>query len=255
MPQHSLMVEPIPALKDNYIWLFATGDHTWAAVDPGEAKPVIHHLESQGDTLSHILLTHHHHDHIGGVDALRKHFGTIVIGAERDIHRLPPLDVAVTGEQRISLGREEAVVMEVPGHTLGHVVYQVQDTLFAGDALFRFGCGRIFEGTPEKMWESLLKIRALPDSVQLCAGHEYTLVNLQFACSLEPNNSALQTLLRHISRQTDREQPTMPSPLDEEKRYNPFFRSDDPLFARNIGLTGQSAEQVFASIRKKRNSF
>ncbi|MEO5363417.1 MAG: hydroxyacylglutathione hydrolase [Magnetococcus sp. DMHC-8] len=255
MPQQSLMVEPIPALKDNYVWLFATGDRTWAAVDPGEADPVIRHLENQQATLSHILLTHHHHDHTGGVDALRKHFGTTVIGAERDMHRLPPLDVTVTDEQHLTLGTAAVRVMEVPGHTLGHVIYQVQDTLFAGDALFRFGCGRIFEGTPEKMWESLLKIRALPDTTQLCAGHEYTLVNLQFACSLEPNNGTLQTVLKQIFQQTDIELPTMPSPLGEEKRYNPFFRADDPHFAKNIGLSGQSAEQVFASIRKKRNSF
>ncbi|MBF0462618.1 MAG: hydroxyacylglutathione hydrolase [Magnetococcales bacterium] len=260
MPQHHLMVEPVLALKDNYVWLFKTSAHTWAAVDPGEAGPVIHHLDSLGETLSHILLTHHHHDHTGGVEALRRHgvargYTPLVIGAEKDAHRLPPLDVAVTGEQRLSLGDLEAEVMEVPGHTLGHVVYRVLDTLFAGDTLFRFGCGRVFEGTPEKMWDSLSKIRALPDTTQLCAGHEYTLVNLQFACSLEPNNAALQTLLTHIFRQTDMEQPTMPSPLGEEKQYNPFLRSDDPAFAKNIGLTGLAAEQVFASIRKKRNSF
>lgn len=255
MPQHTLMVEPVPVLKDNYAWLFKTGDHTWAVVDPGEAAPVIQYLESQGDTLSHILLTHHHHDHIGGVDALRKVFDTQVIGAERDKHRLPPLDLAVMDQQHLSLGVEEVKVMDVPGHTLGHVVYLVKDTLFAGDTLFRFGCGRVFEGTPEQMWESLLKIRALPDTTQLCSGHEYTLANMQFACSLEPGNSTLQNLLKQIFQQTDMEQPTMPSPLGKEKQYNPFFRADDPHFAKNIGLTGQTAEQVFASIRKKRNSF
>ncbi|MBF0399803.1 MAG: hydroxyacylglutathione hydrolase [Magnetococcales bacterium] len=255
MPQHTLTVEPIPILKDNYVWMFKTGDHSWAAVDPGEAGPVMHHLESLGEGLSHILLTHHHHDHIGGVDALRKQFDTIVVGAERDKHRLPALDVAVADHQRLPLGTEEAVVMEVAGHTLGHVAYLVKDTLFAGDALFRFGCGRVFEGTPEQMWESLLKIRALPDTTQLCAAHEYTLTNLQFSCSLEPGNMGLQVILKEIFRQTDMEQPTMPSPLGFEKQHNPFFRADDPHFARNIGLSGQTAEQVFASIRKKRNSF
>lgn len=255
MPQPKLIVEPIPALKDNYIWLFPTGEQTWAAVDPGEASPVIHHLEHQGATLSHILLTHHHHDHIGGVEALRARFGTCVIGPGKDVNRLPPLDLAVTDGQCVPLGTVETTVMEVPGHTLGHVVYCVEDALFSGDTLFRFGCGRVFEGTPEQMWENMLKIRHLPDSTQVYAGHEYTLANLQFACSLEPNNAALQTLLQHIFLQTDMEQPTMPVLLGMEKKHNPFLRADDPSFAKNIGLSGQSPEQVFASIRKKRNSF
>ncbi|MEO5354257.1 MAG: hydroxyacylglutathione hydrolase [Magnetococcus sp. XQGC-1] len=255
MPQPKLIVEPIPALKDNYIWLFPTGERAWAAVDPGESDPVIRHLEGQEATLSHILLTHHHHDHIGGVEALRAHFGAQVIGSGKDAHRLPPLDLAVSDGQHIPLGNLNTEVMEVPGHTLGHLVYHVSDALFSGDTLFRFGCGRVFEGTPEQMWENLVKIRSLPDSTQLYAGHEYTLVNLQFACSLEPGNTALQTVLKQVFLQTDMEQPTMPVPLGKEKQYNPFLRADDPSFAKNIGLTGQAPEQVFASIRKKRNSF
>ncbi len=249
------MVEPVPALKDNYIWMFATGEGSWAAVDPGEVHPVRQFLQAQEGSLSHILLTHHHHDHIGGVADLRKIYQATVIGSERDQARLPPLDVAVSDGQQISLGSESAMVLEVPGHTSGHVVYLLQDVLFAGDTLFRFGCGRIFEGAPERMWESLQRIRQLPDATRLCAAHEYTLVNLQFACSLEPNNNQLQNMLKHIFQQTDMELPTMPSPLGEEKLYNPFLRADDSQFAKNIGLTGYSAEQVFTSIRKKRNSF
>ncbi|MBF0183003.1 MAG: hydroxyacylglutathione hydrolase [Magnetococcales bacterium] len=255
MPQQSLMVEPVPALKDNYIWMFATGDGTWAAVDPGEAHPVRQFLSVQEATLSHILLTHHHHDHIGGVAELRAHYPAMVVGAEKDQSRLPPLDLPVNDGQRIDLGGCQGQAIDVPGHTVGHVVYLVDDVLFAGDTLFRFGCGRLFEGTPEKMWDSLQKLRRLPDDTRLCAAHEYTLVNLQFACSLEPNNQALQNLLKQIFQQTDMELPTMPSPLAEEKQYNPFLRADDIQFAKNIGLSGYSAEHVFTSIRKKRNSF
>ncbi|MEO5339703.1 MAG: hydroxyacylglutathione hydrolase [Magnetococcus sp. MYC-9] len=255
MPQDSLLVEPIPALKDNYIWLFETGDNRWAAVDPGDADPIVYHLEMRKATLSHILLTHHHHDHIGGVEKLRRRFGALVIGAEKDRHRLPPLDRVVGGGQQVPLGDRLVEVMEVPGHTLGHVVYRVEDALFAGDTLFRFGCGRLFEGSPEQMWASLLALRALPDATQLCAAHEYTLSNLHFACFLEPGHAELQTLLQHTFRQTDAQQPTMPSPLGMEKRYNPFLRADDTAFVKSIGLTGQGAEQVFASLRKKRNSF
>lgn len=255
MPQSTLKVEPIPVLKDNYVWLFRTSSHTLAAVDPGEASAVMHHLEDQDSTLSHILLTHHHHDHTGGVEKLKKRFNSVVIGPEKDQHRLPPLEIAVSEGQCLRLGEEEVEVIETPGHTLGHVVYKVKDALFSGDALFRFGCGRIFEGTPEQMWHSLLKIRALPDTTSLFAAHEYTLTNLEFACSLEPSNEPLHAILEKIFRQTDMGQPTMPCFLGEEKQYNPFLRADDPAFAKNIGMTGQSAENIFTTVRKKRNHF
>ena len=255
MPQSLLMVEPIPILKDNYVWMFKTGDRTVAAVDPGEATSVIRYLDGQGTTLSHILITHHHHDHIGGVDKLKNLYNPVVIGAEKDQSRLPNLDWTVEDGQEIEVGEHLVKVIEVPGHTLGHVVYCVEDALFSGDTLFRFGCGRLFEGTPEQMWKSLLKIRALPDSTSLYAAHEYTQINLEFACSLELNNPALHALLEVIFHQTNLGQATMPCLLGEEKCHNPFLRADDAVFAKNIGMSGQSPEKIFTTIRKKRNTF
>lgn len=251
-----LRVESVSALSDNHIWLFKTGDHTVAAVDPGEAKPVIRYLEDRSLILSHILLTHHHHDHVGGVETLRNVSGAVVMGAEKDRHRLPSLDVAVVEGQRVMLGEVEAHVLEVPGHTLGHVIHVVNDdALFSGDTLFRFGCGRLFEGTPKQMWESMKKIKALPDSIRLFAAHEYTRVNVAFACALEPENIALRAIQEKIVRQTEAGQTTMPCLLGEEKHDNPFLRADDPVFAQAIGLGGKSAEDVFTIIRQKRNDF
>lgn len=249
------MVEPILALEDNYIWMFKTGDHTMAAIDPGEADPVIQYLENQVATLSHILLTHHHHDHVGGTETLRKRFGSVVVGASEDQDRLPPLDLAVSDGQQCIIGMEKVNVMTVPGHTLGHVVYRVRDALFSGDTLFRFGCGRLFEGSPEQMWESLLKMRALPDATRLYAGHEYTQINLAFACALEPNNTDLRAIMDDIARQTNMGQPTMPCFLGEEKQYNPFLKADNAAFAKSLGLKGDAPQSVFATLRKKRNHF
>lgn len=255
MPQSTLMVEPVSALKDNYIWMFQTGPDSWAAVDPGEADPVLRHLDRHAGTLSHILMTHHHHDHTGGVEALQERFKAEVIGAKRDRHRLPDLDRPVADGEQWKVGNKVLTAMDVPGHTIGHIVYLIDGALFAGDTLFRFGCGRLFEGSPQQMWKSLLKIRALPDTTQLYAAHEYTQVNLAFACALQPSNAPLHAKQAPLLRQIEQKQPTMPAPLSEEKRYNPFFRADDPAFAREVGLTECPASSVFAALRERRNVF
>lgn len=255
MPQPLLMVEPISALRDNYIWLFKTGLKSAAVVDPGKADPVLHILKRKGWTLTHIFLTHHHQDHIGGVEQLRSQFSTTVIGSKKDQERLPPLDISVEEGSELILGEDTIQIFDVPGHTLGHVAYYIKDALFAGDTLFSFGCGRLFEGTSEQMWKSLLKLRTLPDETRLYAAHEYTQTNLEFACSLEPNNNALQSKLKKIFRQTDADQPTLPTLLKNEKKYNPFLRADDATFAKNLGLSGKSPQTIFATIRRNRNHF
>lgn len=256
MPQPPLPVESVGILNDNHVWLFPTSATTLAAVDPGEAAPVTAWLEKTGRGLSHILITHHHADHTGGVAALKARHGAAVVGFQGDRHRLPPLDVAVAEGTRLQLGAVTATVLEVPGHTSGHVAYLVDgEALFAGDCLFSLGCGRLFEGTAAEMWHSLLKLRALPDSTRLFAAHEYTLANLEFVRTLEPDRPDLAALRQTLFALTDRQLPTLPSTLGREKRFNPFLRADDPLLQKRLGADGRPPAAVFADIRQRKDRF
>ncbi|MBF0138304.1 MAG: hydroxyacylglutathione hydrolase [Magnetococcus sp. DMHC-1] len=250
-----LPVYSVSALQDNYIWIFPTGPESVAVVDPGEEGPVNRFLSDRKRRLSHILLTHHHHDHIGGVMALCKSHSSLVVGARADGSRLPHLDLPVSDAALLTLGTLQVRVLETPGHTSGHVVYHVEDALFVGDTLFRYGCGRLFEGTPAQMWHSLLKIRAFPDQTRLFSAHEYTLSNLRFARDLEPDHPELQQQSATISHMLDQGTPTLPVELHWEKRFNPFLRCDDPLFAAKIGAGTLTPEAVFATLRERRNRF
>ncbi|MBF0181575.1 MAG: hydroxyacylglutathione hydrolase [Magnetococcales bacterium] len=255
MPQPPLRVESLLSGRDNLVWVLATGSGRCAVIDPGDAEPVSDHLAMKGWTLSHILLTHHHGDHTAGVATLARRHGAMVVGAEAERNRLPPLDLAVGHGDVVALGTLEARVVAVSGHTLGHVVYLVEDCLFSGDTLFGFGCGRLFEGSPAMMWESLSRLAALPDATRLCAGHEYTLLNLDFVCHLEPERADLTALRHEIMAIVERGECTLPHPLALEKRFNPFLRASDPAFAARVGLAGQSPLEVFTALRERRNRF
>ncbi|MBF0153903.1 MAG: hydroxyacylglutathione hydrolase [Magnetococcales bacterium] len=251
----NLPVYSVGAFKDNYIWIFPTGPDSVAVVDPGDAAPVDRFLAERSLRLSHILLTHHHADHTGGVSALCAGHSPQVIGASKDASRLPNVGILVRDNDTIPLGNLQAQVMETPGHTSGHVVYRVADALFVGDTLFRYGCGRLFEGTPGQMWHSLLKIRSLPDQTRLFPAHEYTLSNLRFAQSLEPDNVDLQQQFESVCRMMDNATPTLPVELSWERRFNPFLRCDDPLFAAKIGASHEAPQNLFAALREQRNHF
>ncbi|MBF0262592.1 MAG: hydroxyacylglutathione hydrolase [Magnetococcales bacterium] len=249
-------VEPVLVGRDNLVWMIPTIPGCYVAIDPGEAGPVVDFLTAQNATLSHILITHHHGDHIGGVEPLRARYGCAVIGAEADAHRLPSLDLTVREGDRVALNRQlMADVLEVPGHTLGHLAYRIGDGIFCGDTLFGFGCGRLFEGTPAQMWSSLSKLRALPDDTRLFAGHEYTLVNLDFTRSLDPDNRELARLRHHFMTILDDGGFTLPHPLQLEKAFNPFLNADNPVFLAHLGLTGLDPVTAFATLRERRNHF
>lgn len=236
-----MSVVALPAFSDNYVFLLldGSGRHA-AAVDPGDAAPVIAFLERERLRLEAILLTHHHGDHVGGVDALRRRVpGVRVVGAAADRSRLPPLTEAVAEGDEIELLGQKARVLELPGHTRAHVGYffaaQGGD-LFSGDTIFGGTIGNLFEGTPDDMFDSLSKVRALPSSTRIWCAHEYTLRYLRDAARFDPGNARLLERLRHLERAEAEGNPvTVPLSLEEERRTNPFFRWDDPDIVERVG--------------------
>lgn len=223
-----LDVHSINAFNDNYIWLIKAANNAscWV-VDPGDAAPVVDYLRTNNLTLEGILLTHHHNDHIGGVVELAKP-GVEVIGFSKDTQRLPTLSKAVQQGDTLQILGHSVKVLEVPGHTLGHIVYFIeneqQPLLFSGDTLFAGGCGRMFEGTPEQMHASLQSLAALPAATQVFAAHEYTLSNLKFALEVEPNNTALKARMADCTKLREAQHPTLPSNIEVELATNPFLR-------------------------------
>jgi hydroxyacylglutathione hydrolase len=246
----------VPCLRDNYAFLVhnsATGQT--ALIDAPEATPIAAALAQRSWTLTDILLTHHHDDHVGGLATLRG--DARVIGAKADAHRLPPLDLAVSEGDLLQICGQTTHVIDVPGHTVGHIALHMPQAalVFTGDSLMALGCGRLFEGTPAQMWQSLLKLRALPDGTRVCSGHEYTQSNARFALSLDPENAALRLRVRAIETARAAGQPTVPSGLDEERRTNPFLRADDADLKTHLGLQHLPDEDVFAQIRASKDKF
>lgn len=253
-----LEIEQVPVLNDNYVYLAhdpATG--ATAAVDPAVVDPVMEALERRGWRLTHILNTHHHADHTGGNEEVKRRTGCTIIGPRADAARIPGIDVQVGEGDTVMLGEAEARVFDVPGHTSGHIAYHFaeSDALFCGDTLFSLGCGRMFEGTPEQFWSSLSKLRALPDSTRVYCAHEYTQANLRFSLSVDPDNDALQARGREIEDLRGKGLSTIPSLLGDEKAANPFLRADDPALQARLGLTGAAPEQVFAEVRARKDAF
>lgn len=251
----SLKIELVSALSDNYIYLLEDEkSQEIAVVDPAEKDPVIQALK--GRTLHHILNTHHHYDHTGANLALKKIYNCSIYASEKESYQTPGADHLLKEGDTYHLGESQAKILETPGHTLGHIAFYFQKdaALFCGDTLFSIGCGRVFEGTHQEMWESLCKLRSLEDQTRIFSGHEYTLSNIRFALSIDPKNAPLQHYLQKIQEKREKNIPSLPSLLGLEKQINPFLRADDPDFKKQLGQENASDLQMFAWIRQKKDS-
>ena len=250
----------IPAFTDNYLWLLHDGSNA-LVVDPGDADAVQHTLKQHGLKLKQILVTHHHADHTGGVDALREACGAAVCGPATE--RIPqPFEPLCDGDKVQALGLEFTVI-DVPGHTLGHIAFYTPNMngyplLFCGDTLFSGGCGRLFEGTPAQMLASLDKLAALPGNTVVCCTHEYTLSNLRFAVAVDPANAALAAYQASCIRLRERSLPTLPTTIAQELSINPFLRTRQPALvssAKRFDAAAHDDISVFAAIRQWKNEF
>ncbi|MCB2135893.1 MAG: hydroxyacylglutathione hydrolase [Rhodobacteraceae bacterium] len=253
-----LEIVTVPCLADNYAFLahdVATG--ATAVVDVPDAAPIMNALRARGWRASHILITHHHNDHIDGVKALAAATGARVIGAKSDAHRLPRLDDAVSEGDAIRIGMDSGVVIDVPGHTVGHVAFHFPESrvVFTADSLMALGCGRLFEGTAAQMWDSLSKLAALPPETIVCSGHEYTAANGRFALTIEPENSALISRCEEIAAARAAGRATVPSTLATELATNPFLRANLPEVKSALGMTTAADAEVFAEIRARKDRF
>jgi hydroxyacylglutathione hydrolase len=248
----------LPALSDNYTYLLHDSDSgATACIDVPDAKPILDELAKRNWTLTEIWLTHHHHDHIGGVDDLLKVFDAKVTGATADRHRLPPLNREVADGDRFEFGGEVIDVLDVSGHTIGHVAFVAAASgyAFTADSLMALGCGRLFEGTAAQMWDSLQKLAALDPETLICSGHEYTQANARFAITIDPENGDLKARIDRINSKRDSNEPTVPSKLSEEAATNPFLRAADPAIQAHLDMIGAEPVDVFAEIRARKDRF
>lgn len=244
-------------LSDNYgVLLHDPETGATASIDAPEAAPIEAALQQTGWRLTDILVTHHHHDHVGGIAALKTKYKCRVVAPEKGTD-IPGVDETVREGDKVKVGNLTANVIATPGHTLDHIAYWFhQDKLaFVGDTLFSIGCGRVIEGDAEMMWASLKKLRDLPNDTEIFCGHEYTLANIKFARTVEPNNAALQAREAEAKQEVAKNLPTIPVTIGEEKKANPFLRADIPEVAAGIGMTGKPAAAVFAEIRARKNKF
>jgi len=245
-------------LSDNYgVLLHDSESGATASIDAPEAAPVEAALKATGWKLTDILVTHHHHDHTGGIEALKGKYKCRVVAPAAQKAQIPAVDETVREGDKVSVGKLSANIIETPGHTLDHITYwfHADKLAFVGDTLFSIGCGRVIEGNPEMMWRSLVKLRDLPNDTEVYCGHEYTLANIRFARTVEPNNQVLAAREAQARKQIEEREPTIPVTIGDEKLANPFLRADLPEVAAGIDMAGKPAAQVFAEIRARKNNF
>jgi len=251
-------IHVFPCRSDNIGVLIrdaATG--ACAAIDAPEEQAVRRALAETGWHLTHILVTHKHHDHVEGIPGLKRETGATVIGPAAEAAAIPGIDRTVLEGDEVAVGDLRGKVIATPGHTLGHVAYWFagERALFAGDTLFALGCGRLFEAGPKEMWASLSKLKVLPDETTVYFGHEYTLANARFALTVDPDNTELAERARQIETQRAEGKFTAPTTIGLEKRTNPFLRADDPAIRHHLGMEDAEEWQVFGEIRARKDKF
>lgn len=254
----SAQIVTIPCLSDNYAFLLHdTDSNTTMLVDVPEAEPILAELEARGWGVDIVLLTHHHPDHVQGLGPIRDRFSPKVAGAAADADRLPPLDISLTEGDVLEIGTLRGEVIDVSGHTINHIALHVPQAkaAFTADSLMAMGCGRVFEGTMEQMYASLQKLAALPSDTMIYSGHEYTAANARFALSVDGANPALLARVEAITSARAAGIPTVPSELSLELNTNPFLRADDAAIRAGLRLESVEDAEVFAALRRKKDSF
>lgn len=247
-----------PCRSDNYgVLLHDPETGATAAIDAPEAAAVEKALTQTGWKLTDILVTHHHADHTDGIMALKDKYKCRVVAPAAEAAKIPGVDETVKEGGKVKVGNLTGNVIETPGHTLGHIAYwfHADNLAFVGDTLFSIGCGRVIEGTMDQMWDSLKKLRDLPNETQIYCGHEYTAANIKFALSVDKDNAVLMARDAEVHQQLSAGEPTIPTSIGDEKLANPFLRADVADLACDIGMAGKPANEVFAEIRERKNKF
>ena len=252
----ALEIYQFPCLSDNYGFLVHDSESgETACIDTPETAPILAALEKTGWTLTQIWNTHHHYDHAGNNEEIKRITGCTITGPAGEADKIPAIDRAVDDGDTVMLGAHEAHVLNVGGHTLGHIAFHLEGHAFVGDSLFALGCGRVFEGTMAQMWESLQKLDALPDGTQIYCAHEYTTSNAAFAVTIDPDNEALSQRVAEISALRAANKPTVPTEIALERATNPFLRATDANVQARLNMSGAPAVDVFAEIRARKDSF
>ena len=258
----TIEIVPVPCLEDNFAFLVRDGDGadgagSTALVDAPEADPILAALAERGWRLDEVWITHHHADHVDGLAKLRDAHHMPVTGAQADAHRLPPLDRAVDPKARMTFGTASVEVLDVPGHTVGHIAFHMPQAqaVFTADSLMAMGCGRLFEGTPEQMWATLTLLGGLPDDTVIYSGHDYMETNLRFALTIEPDNPALRERAERDARRCAQGRVMDHPTLAEERATNPMMRAGEPALKAALDMTDAPDVEVFAEVRRRRDGF
>ena len=251
-------IEIIPCLNDNYSYLISDDQtDTVAIVDPSEFEPCDKKINEKYKKLDFILNTHHHFDHVGGNTELKKKYGSKILGFEKDKKRIPAIDVLLKDDQEFKIGSLDLKTIFIPGHTSGHIAFYIEKekVIFTGDTLFSLGCGRVFEGTYEEMFNSLNKIKSLPEDTKIYCGHEYTKNNFEFCIKFNPNNNHLKDKQKEIVSKIKEGKPTIPSTINEEIKTNIFLRYDDLDVKGALNLKNASDLEIFTKLRELKDNF